>query len=219
MEFSHALREISASIIKESLQLGFDMICDVDVANLCTTLVASKQSSKLLELGTGTGLSTAYILAGAGSDAQLDSVDINQAFTAIAQKYLRADKRVVFHTQDAGAFLERAGAGEYDFIFADAWPGKYSHLQYSLNVLKKGGIYLVDDMLPQSNWPDGHQKRVDAFLAFFRRLNGYAMNYMNWASGVAVITKMTDEEFERPSYSYTEEFEFLFSTNSPQSSF
>jgi predicted O-methyltransferase YrrM len=45
--------------IKEASQtLGFTMNCDDLTGNLLKTLAASKPGGRLLELGTGTGLST-----------------------------------------------------------------------------------------------------------------------------------------------------------------
>jgi len=41
-------------------------------------------------------------------------------------------------------------------VFADALAGKYDGLSEALCVVKAGGFYVIDDMLPQPNWPDGH---------------------------------------------------------------
>jgi predicted O-methyltransferase YrrM len=43
---------------------GFDMASDVLTCSLLKTLAATKPSGKFLELGTGTGLSTSWILDG-----------------------------------------------------------------------------------------------------------------------------------------------------------
>ena len=43
---------------------GFTMPSEIKTCSLLRTLAASKPSSKFLELGTGTGLSTCWILDG-----------------------------------------------------------------------------------------------------------------------------------------------------------
>jgi spermidine synthase len=59
--------------------------------------------------------------------ARLDSVDNDPTVIAIARKYLGSDRRVTFHVDDGAAFIERQAPGSYDFVFADAWPGKFTH--------------------------------------------------------------------------------------------
>jgi predicted O-methyltransferase YrrM len=49
--------------------------------------------------------------------------------------------------------------GEHDLIYADAWPGKFTDLDQALALLRIGGIYFIDDLLPQSNWPEGMHRK------------------------------------------------------------
>ena len=57
-----------------------------------------------------------------------------------------------------------AGGGQ-----ADPWPGKFSHLDEALALLRTGGIYLIDDLLPQSNWPKGHAAKVPVLIDSLER--------------------------------------------------
>ena len=50
-------------------------------------------------------------------------------------------RRKVATTQNAHA--------RFDLIYADAWPGKFTHLDRALSLLTRGGIYFIDDLLPQ----------------------------------------------------------------------
>ena len=84
----------------------------------------------------------------------------------------------------------------YNFVFADAWRGKYSHLHFALSTLAVGGLYFIDDLLPQSNWPNHHQLKVYDRLSFFNQLDSRAVSQLHWGSGRAVITKLKEEAFE-----------------------
>ena len=64
---------------------------------------------------------------------------------------------------DGEAFL-RDASGSFDLIYADAWPGKFSHLDEALGLLAAGGFYVIDDLLPQPNWPEGHAPKVPALV-------------------------------------------------------
>lgn len=51
-------------IFEETKKLKFDQLSDVKAGSLLATLSASKPKGSFLELGTGSGLSTAWILRG-----------------------------------------------------------------------------------------------------------------------------------------------------------
>ena len=53
-----------AEINQATQTAGFTMASDVLTCSLLRTLAASKPAGRFLELGTGTGLSTAWILDG-----------------------------------------------------------------------------------------------------------------------------------------------------------
>jgi predicted O-methyltransferase YrrM len=122
--------------------------------------------------------------------AQLITIDQDAEAVSVAKKYLGHDQRVTFYTEDAGPWLERFLGPSYDLIFADAWPGKYSHLEAALRLLKAGGLYVIDDMLPQPNWPEGHGARVDQLLAILERRSDLLLTKMAWSTGVIVAVKV-----------------------------
>jgi predicted O-methyltransferase YrrM len=56
----------------------------------------------------------------------------------------------------------------FDLVFADAMSGKYEGLDAALNVVKSGGFYIIDDMLPQANWPPGHAEKIPMLIDSLR---------------------------------------------------
>ena len=54
-------------IANDANVMGFKMSCDYETASLLRTLAASCRHGKLLELGTGAGISTCWILDGMDS--------------------------------------------------------------------------------------------------------------------------------------------------------
>ena len=75
----------------------------------------------------------------------------------------------------------------FDLIFADAWPGKYSNLTETLALLGPGGIYIIDDMLPQPNWPDGHQQKVNELVSYLESRNDMQLIKMAWSTGIILV--------------------------------
>lgn len=168
--------------------LGFDMPSEGDTAALLRLLAASKPGGRLLELGTGTGLATAWLLDGLGAGASLFSVDVDPVVQDVARETLR-DERLRFILADGLDYVLSQPPGSFDLIFADAWPGKYEALDQTLALLRRGGLYVVDDMLPQPNWPQGHQAKADVLTARLRGHPDFLVTTMAWASGLIVAAR------------------------------
>jgi predicted O-methyltransferase YrrM len=178
-------------IVGDGKALGFNMASEPRVGSLLAALAASKPGGRMLELGTGTGHGTAWLLAGMDAGSTLDTVDTDPVVVAIARRHLGSDRRVSFHLVDGGEFLQRPASGQFDLIYADAWPGKFTHLDAALSLLSRGGIYVIDDLLPQPNWPEGHAPRVPALIDDLERRSGFATVRLAWASGLMVVVRQT----------------------------
>jgi predicted O-methyltransferase YrrM len=94
-------------------------------------------------------------------------------------------------------FLHHAPRGEFDFIYADAWPGKFSHLDEALALLRAGGIYLIDDLLPQPNWPEGHAPKVPALIHRLEQRPEFTTVKLAWASGLMMVVRSAGIPNER----------------------
>jgi predicted O-methyltransferase YrrM len=181
-----------AGIMAETQALGFNMASEPRVGALLAVLAASKPGGKFLELGTGTGHGTAWLLAGMDAASTLDTVDNDAKVVAVAQRHLGSERRVSFHVMDGAEFLEQVPARQFDFIYADAWPGKFSHLDRALSLLRAGGMYVIDDLLPQPNWPDGHAPKVPALISDIERRPEFVSVRLAWASGLVVVVRKAD---------------------------
>jgi predicted O-methyltransferase YrrM len=178
-----------AELRRATAALGFDMPSDARTGALLKALVASKPGGRILELGTGTGLATAWLLEGLDAAGSLITVDHDPAVQAVASGVLGDDPRVAFVLSDGVDFLHAQASRSFDLVFADAWPGKYERRDLALGLVKRGGFYVGDDMLPQANWPEGHQPRVDGLIAELRGSADWAVVALAWGSGFVVATR------------------------------
>jgi predicted O-methyltransferase YrrM len=176
-------------IARESAAQGFDMPSENRACSLLRLLVASKPGGRILELGTGTGLATAWLAAGLGESAQPVSVDVDPKWQSIARRRLGDDPRVEFVLSDGLDFLRAQPPASFDLIFADAMPGKYEGLHDALSRVKVGGFYVGDDMLPQANWPEGQQARADGLIAELSALDGWTTTVLAWGSGLVLAVR------------------------------
>lgn len=177
------------AILRDSARIGFALASEPKTGSLLRALAASKPGGRFLEIGTGTGVGTAWLLAGMDADARLSSVDSDAKVSQVARRHLGHDARVTFHHADGAVFLAQAAPAQFDLIYADAWPGKFTHLDLALSLLKTGGIYFVDDLLPQPNWPEGHAPKVPVLIADLERRRGFVATKLAWASGLMMLVR------------------------------
>jgi predicted O-methyltransferase YrrM len=176
------------TIRDETEKLGFRMASEPKTGALLRALAAAKPGGSFLELGTGTGIGTAWLLAGMDANSKLVSVDNDPRVQAIAQRHLGHDLRVRFDLIDGAEFLSQSHP-QFDLIYADAWPGKFSQLDLALSLLRIGGIYFIDDLLPQPNWPEDHAPKVEALIEDLESRSGFVCTKLAWASGLMLLVK------------------------------
>lgn len=179
------------AIDADAAAISFGQPSDDLTGAFLRTLIASKPAGKFLELGTGAGRATAWMLEGMTSDAHLISVESDEALIAIAQKHLGADPRLQLIHSLGEEVIVKLPHGQFDLIFADTWPGKYNHLEETLALVKEGGFYIIDDMLPQPNWPEGHDKKAANLIQNLENDPRFQLVKMTWASGMILLVKKT----------------------------
>ena len=159
--------------------------------SLLRTLIAAKPAGGVLELGTGTGLATAWLLDGMDANATLITVDQDERAPAIARKFLGSDPRVTFVTMDGATFIETAQREEqrFDLIFADMPPGKFQLLPETISLLNPGGLYIVDDLLPVPDWEPDHAYRVTALINTLEKRHDLRVTQLSWSVGLLIAAK------------------------------
>lgn len=184
------LSEIEAA----TRSIGFAMGSERPTGALLRTLAASKCGGRLLELGTGTGIGTAWLLDGMDAQATLLTVDADHQAAAVAQHHLGGDPRVTFVVEDGTAAIERLArsGARFDLIFADTWPGKFTSLDETLGLLARGGLYIVDDLLPQASWPEGHGEKVEQFVTYMNSLAHLRITALDWSTGIMIAANAVE---------------------------
>ena len=180
------------AIERDTTAVGFTMISESRTGALLRTLAASKPGGAFLELGTGTGASTAWILDGMDPAATLLTVDGEAKYVEVARRHLGHDRRVAFRVGDGASFLREIRERQFDLIFADTWPGKFDHLEDALALPRPGGLYVIDDLMPQPNWPDDHAPKVAALVAKLERDRRLTVCKLCWSSGIIIAARRAE---------------------------
>jgi predicted O-methyltransferase YrrM len=172
--------------------IGFTMGSDLLTGSLLRTLAATKPGGEILELGTGTGLASAWLLDGMDAAARLTTMDRNQQRAAIARQFLEQDGRITFVAMEGNSFIDMMiqQGQTFDLIFADMSPGKFELLGEVLQLLKVGGIYVVDDLLPLMTWEAEHFTRVSRLISTLEQRGDLKITRLNWASGLLIAARI-----------------------------
>ncbi|MFJ7966631.1 O-methyltransferase [Streptomyces sp. NPDC096324] len=168
---------------------GFIMSSEDRTGSLLAALAAGRPGCRILELGTGVGEGTAWLLSGMDPDSCLTTVELDSSLQGFAQERLGADPRVTFVSGDGGAWLEDFDDAPFDLVFADTWPGKFTHLDQALDLVAPGGTYLIDDLSPQPGWPESHEASVKRLLAELDGREDFRCVRMAWASGLLMAVR------------------------------
>jgi len=176
-------------LVAKCSEIGFTMPSDQHIGALLRTLVASKPAGNFVEFGTGIGLSLCWMQAGMDQKSRLTTIDNDPELIQIASAFFGDDARIEIIDADGADWIRAQAEESLDLIFADAWPGKYSDLAATLELLKPGGLYVIDDMTTQASWPEGHAGKRDALVASLEARSDLFLTKMNWSSGVIVATK------------------------------
>jgi predicted O-methyltransferase YrrM len=150
-----------AAATARARQSGFPMSCHPAVGRLLAVLAAHlPEGARVLELGTGTGVGTAWMVSGLlpRTDVSVTSVEKDPG-TAAAAAGGYWPPFVSLRCDDALDVLAEGGA--FDLIFADAPGGKWVGLDRSVAALRPRGLLVVDDMTPEPDWTDAHRAAQD----------------------------------------------------------
>jgi predicted O-methyltransferase YrrM len=180
---------IHKQLMKKCADIGFTMPSDLFTGSLLKTLIASKPNSKILEIGTGIGLSLSWMIEGMDDSSELWTIDNDEKLISIAREFFGRDKRVNIICADGSQWINTYQGDKFDLIFADAWPGKYADLEQTLALLLPGGIYVIDDMAVQPNWPKGHEGKVIELINTLEKRKDLQITKMNWSTGIIVAVK------------------------------
>lgn len=178
-----------SKIEAKSKEIGFTMPSDIYIGTLLKTLIASKPNSNILELGTGIGLSLSWMIDGLDEESILTTVDNDPALIKIAQDFFGLDSRVRIVCQDGTEWIKNYQGVPFDLVFADAWPGKYSEITDILDLIKIGGFYVIDDMIIQPNWPEGHEEKAKRLIEYLESREDFSLTKLDWSTGVIIMTK------------------------------
>ena len=141
----------------------FNHSCSDEVGRLLAVLARQIRDGRILEIGTGFGVGSSWILSSIAPSVQFISVD--NCFEKI-----KLTREAIRHKQAEfvyGDWKEVISRGPFQFIFADAAIVKIVEGKQLLNTLDIGGMILMDDFTPEEHWPEEWKGKPDIVREFW----------------------------------------------------
>ena len=179
IDHSDDLHSIQKELINENNKLGKmrRMQISISQAHLLQTLIKTAKIKTILEIGTFTGFSALSMGLALPKDGELIALDKDEKTSLLAQSFFKKANLLNIIKQIVKPALEtmkdlKKDKKIFDLIFIDADKENYKkYYENSLELLKKGGLVIIDNVLWRGNVADRAKK--DKFIDIMREFNKY----------------------------------------------
>ena len=129
---------------------AFEQSCIPEFGRLLKDLAAGIEGGVIGETGTGYGVGSAWIISGMQPTSRLVTIEIDAQRSSEVRDLLSDHPNVVVLNGD---WKELANQGPFDMLFLDGG-GKREEQDLSVSMLNPGGFAVMDDLTPESHWPE-----------------------------------------------------------------
>lgn len=141
----------------------FNHSCTDETGRLLRILAGQVKEGKILEVGTGLGVGSSWMLSSIASGVQFISIDIDFKRADSVRKHIRHPQAEFVD----GDWKEISDQGPFQFIFADAAIVKSVEAEKLFDLLEIGGLLLMDDFTPEEHWPEEWRGNSDPVREFW----------------------------------------------------
>ena len=178
--FSLKLNPVQQEIIDYNNTLG-----DIKRMQVATSqchflhlIIKTSNIKNVLEIGTFTGLSALSIALALPDDGKLIALDKNEETNKVAIDFFKKanlDDKIQTIIKPALDSLDELKNNKFDMIFIDADKMNYKeYYERSLNLLDKGGLIIVDNVLWHGEVAD--EDNLDKYTINIRDFNSHVAN-------------------------------------------
>ena len=178
--FSLKLNPVQQEIIDYNNTLGDikRMQIALSQCHFLHLIIKISNTKNALEIGTFTGLSALSISLALPDDGNLVALDKNEETSRVAIDFFKKanqDHKIKTIIKPALKSLEELKNDKFDMIFIDADKMNYKeYYERSLNLLDKGGLIIVDNVLWHGEVAD--EDNLDKYTINIRDFNSHVAN-------------------------------------------
>jgi predicted O-methyltransferase YrrM len=151
------LPDIVRRALDVSRSQGFVSATRHETGRLLATLAAMRRGT-LAELGTGCGVGAAWLSSGADSQVRIVTAEVDPRLADLARDVFTDDQRVEVYAGDWTALEQFA---PFSLLFVDVREVKRGSVDVIADLMEPGGVVVLDDFTPSTQWPPTYHGRVD----------------------------------------------------------
>ncbi len=148
--------ELVTSTLDLSRQRGFISSTRHETGRLLAALAASRTGT-LAELGTGTGVGSAWLSSGAPKEARIVSAELDPALAEDVSQIFEDVENLQIVSGDWSTLEQYA---PFSLVFVDVRE-VMEQIDVLASLLEPGGIAVLDDFVPSAHWPPIVDGQVD----------------------------------------------------------
>jgi predicted O-methyltransferase YrrM len=165
---------------------GYELSSEPSTGSLLRTLAAAKPGGRLLEVGCGVGVGSAWLLDGMDAAARLTGIERHPKVAHVCRTLLAGDERMEVVNADAVEWLTAYDGPPFDLMFVDTTSAKFERRDLLFPHMADGALFIADDLLPQEKWTERHGPRVERFRREIFQEPDLLPTLIDWASGLVV---------------------------------
>ena len=175
--YSLKLNPIQQEIIDYNNTLGNEKRMQVATSqcHFLHLIIKTSNIKNVLEIGTFTGLSALSIALALPDDGKLIALDKNEETSKVAIDFFKKanqNNKIQTIVKPALDSLDELKNSKFDMVFIDADKMNYKeYYERSLNLLDKGGLIVVDNVLWHGEVAD--EDNLDKYTVNIREFNSY----------------------------------------------
>jgi caffeoyl-CoA O-methyltransferase len=175
--FSLKLNPIQQEIIDYNNTLGNEKRMQIATSqcHFLHLIIKTSNIKNVLEVGTFTGLSALSIALALPDDGKLIALDKNEETSKVAKNFFKKanlDDKIQTMIKPALDSLDELKNNKFDMVFIDADKLNYKeYYEKSLNLLDKGGLIIVDNVLWHGEVAD--EDNLDKYTVNIREFNAH----------------------------------------------
>jgi predicted O-methyltransferase YrrM len=152
-----------------AIAMRFELSSIPEIGRLLALLVSQRPRGRFAEIGSGCGVGSAWVVDAMGQEAEFVTVEADEERAGAVSRLFADQRQVRVLHGDWHDLLPLEGP--FDLLFFDGGNWKRGDVEAeseaALELVAPGGLVVIDDLTPDSLWPEEWRGRPDPVREFW----------------------------------------------------
>jgi predicted O-methyltransferase YrrM len=152
-----------------AIAMRFELSSIPEIGRLLALLVSQRPRGRFAEIGSGCGVGSAWVVDAMGPEAEFVTVEADEERAGAVSRLFADQRQVRVLHGDWHDLLPLEGP--FDLLFFDGGNWKRGDVEAeseaALELVAPGGLVVIDDLTPDSLWPEEWRGRPDPVREFW----------------------------------------------------